>query len=104
MTNEPKPKDAEARAPLTADAQATSIAVSELGWRNGDAQAFQKQRDYLTQNAGIKGLEWVEPHEIEKARTCSIATVLWWSWTDLHRNCWGLCTTRVTAPSTRFYL
>ena len=68
MTNEPKPKDADARAPLTADAQATSIAVNELGWRNGDAQAFQKQRDYLTQNAGIKGLEWVEPHEIEKAR------------------------------------
>tara|TARA_B100000963_G_scaffold355389_1_gene373562 strand:+ start:1359 stop:2411 length:1053 start_codon:yes stop_codon:yes gene_type:complete len=68
MKNKLEPTKKEARATRDADAQARTVALNELGWRNGDAQAFQQQRDYLTQNSGIKGLEWAEPHEIEKAR------------------------------------
>ena len=68
MKNKLEPTKKEARATRDADAQARTVALNELGWRNSDAQAFQQQRDYLTQNSGIKGLEWAEPHEIEKAR------------------------------------
>ena len=68
MKNKLEPTKKEARATRDADAQARTVALNELGWRNSDAQAFQQQRDYLTQNSGIKGLEWAEPNEIEKAR------------------------------------
>jgi len=68
MKNKLEPTKKEARATRDADAQASAVALNELGWRNSDAQAFQQQRDYLTQNSGIKGLEWAEPNEIEKAR------------------------------------
>ena len=68
MKNKLEPTKKEARATRDADAQASAVALNELGWRNSDAQAFQQQRDYLTQNSDIKGLEWAEPHEIEKAR------------------------------------
>ena len=68
MKNKLEPTKKEARATRDADTQARTVALNELGWRNSDAQAFQQQRDYLTQNSGIKGLEWAEPHEIEKAR------------------------------------
>ncbi len=64
MKNKLEPTKKEARATRDADAQARTVALNELGWRNSDAQAFQQQRDYLTQNSGIKGLEWAEPHEI----------------------------------------
>ena len=68
MKDRLEPTKKEARATRDADAQASAVALNELGWRNSDAQAFQQQRDYLTQNSGIKGLEWAEPNEIEKAR------------------------------------
>ena len=55
-------------ATLTADSEVANITLNDLGWRNGDSTAFQQQRSYLEQNAGIKGLALVEPQEIEKAR------------------------------------
>ena len=65
MKNQSNP---EAPAALAPDSEVTNTALNDLGWRNGDAQAFAQQRDYLAQNAGIKGLALVAVNEVEKAR------------------------------------
>ena len=65
MKNQSNP---EAQAALAPDSEVTGTALNDLGWRDGDAQAFAQQRDYLAQNAGIKGLALVAANEVEKAR------------------------------------
>ena len=65
MKNQSNP---EAQAALAPDSEVTGTALNDLGWRGGNAQAFAQQRDYLAQNAGIKGLALVAANEVEKAR------------------------------------
>ena len=53
--------------PLVADNTVLSGSVHELGWANADADAFAKQREYLATNNGIRGLERLQPTDIEDA-------------------------------------
>ena len=52
-----------AKTPKTANTR-----INEVGWRGADPRHYQAQRDYLTKHNGIKGLQWVAAHEVEKAR------------------------------------
>jgi hypothetical protein len=52
---------------LLKDTQAYKGTLDELGWARGSADDFDQQRDYLQQHNGIKGLESLQPSDIEDA-------------------------------------
>ena len=52
---------------LVADDATLGGSINDLGWIGVDAGAFAAQRDYLTANNGIRGLERIRPDEIEDA-------------------------------------
>jgi hypothetical protein len=52
---------------LLKDTQAYKGTLDELGWANGSADDFDQQRAYLQQHNGIKGLERLQPSDVEDA-------------------------------------
>lgn len=52
---------------LLKDTQAYKGTLDELGWARGSADDFDQQRDYLQQHNGIKGLERLQPSDVEDA-------------------------------------
>ena len=53
---------------LIADEDTSSVPLNELGWRDSRYEDFEQQRDYLTKNNGIRGLEVLAPGEVERAK------------------------------------
>jgi ectoine hydroxylase-related dioxygenase (phytanoyl-CoA dioxygenase family) len=53
--------------PLLQDPQARNKTIDDLGWANGSAEDFSEQRAYLQQHNGIKGLERLQPTDIDDA-------------------------------------
>ena len=58
---------APAEPPLVADKTTLAGSVHELGWANADADAFAEQREYLATHNGMRGLERLQPTDIEDA-------------------------------------
>ena len=53
---------------LIADEDTSSVPLDELGWRDSKYEDFERQRDYLEKNNGIRGLEILAPGEVERAK------------------------------------
>lgn len=53
--------------PLIADANTQSGSLHDLGWADADREAFAEQRAYLADHNGIRGLERLQPEDIEDA-------------------------------------
>ena len=52
---------------LVADEATLTGSVHDLGWVQSSADAFAKKREYLEANNGIRGLERLQPTDIEDA-------------------------------------
>ena len=52
---------------LIADTQVRGKPLAELGWAQGDPAGMEETRDYLAANNGIRGLERLQPKDIEDA-------------------------------------
>jgi len=53
--------------PLVQDTQVQERALDDLGWANHSAEDFSAQRAYLTQHNGIRGLQRLQPGDVEDA-------------------------------------
>ena len=52
---------------LIADTQVRGKPFAELGWAQGDPAGMKETRDYLAANNGIRGLERLQPTDIDDA-------------------------------------
>ena len=52
---------------LVADTEVRGKPFAELGWAQGDPAGMKETRDYLAANNGIRGLERLQPKDIEDA-------------------------------------
>jgi hypothetical protein len=53
--------------PLIADANTQNGSLDDLGWADADSEAFAEQRAYLANHNGIRGLERLQPEDVEDA-------------------------------------
>ena len=63
------PKDAKfpGEPALIADTESLGKPLNELGWAHGNPSGVNKTRDYLAANNGIRGLERLQPNDIDDA-------------------------------------
>ena len=69
MAKNAPPKDAKfpGEPALIADTESLGKPLNELGWAHGNPSGVNETRDYLAANNGIRGLERLQPNDIDDA-------------------------------------